>query len=430
MKLKSKNIFEYSIFILLLCFVFTAKAQNIDNESQVSNTDIEEETSFNILQVVYGGVLLNQDKKNRTYFLPGIFEWFPANTVEGFAINPQVKITQKLDGGRFLSLFPSVRYGVGNGRFQAGLESQYYYNPERSAFLSVSGGRKLEQIFHESTMSSFNNIIYTYIYKDNYLKIYERSYVAVEHAFSPIQDFWLQTTASWNERNPMINLLRYEEDENYTSNDPANFELLNTAFEMHQAFIIDVKLRWQIGHHLVNKRGQLISKGSYPGITLSYSKAFSDVLGGDVSYQKMAVTVEDEYTAGQSKGRWLIEAGDFLSNDEITFVDFNHFKGKRTFYGTYDNDQFHLLDFYANSTADFYIQGHYEHQFKPLTKSQTMKFEPILGAHYLFTEAGGHYFELGGGFGKALGGWRIDFYSSWRDGDHERIGLRVGLIFD
>ena len=121
--------------------------------------------------------------------------------------------------------------------------------------------------------------------------------------------------------------------------------------------------------------------------------------------------------------------GDFISKEELTFVDFKHFNGQRTVYGDFDIGDFQLLDYYQYSTTNFYIQGHYEHQWNGLTIRGKRNFlQPVIALHYLYTPAEGSYLEAGLGLNKLLKHWRVDFYNSWRRGKHESFGVRLGIV--
>ena len=421
------------LFSALLTFLLMGQLLLAQNDQTTTDQDRAENLEANSIgfpNILFSGVLLQNKGKNQTWYFPNAFEWFPANTVEGFVINPQVKFTQNYEDGRFYSLSPNIRYGFGNERFQAQLKTQYFYNPTRNAVLSLSGGRAIEQLYGESTLSALNNTLYTFAYEENFLKIYERSYLELGHRFSPLKNFLLSTSIGWNERSPLSNLVSFEEEGIYAANDPTNVELPNTAFAKHRAVLLEAELRWQMGHRLTRRRGQLNSEGDYPALTISYVNATDAILGGNVAYQKLSVGVQGEYKVGQTRGTWFVEAGDFLKQDQLTFVDFNHFKGRETVYGPYGNDQFQLLEYYRYSTADFYVQGHYEHHFSPLRKSGKSRIQPVAGAHYLYTDAGGHYVELGVGVDAILKFWRVDFYNSWREGKHESAGVRLGFTIE
>jgi len=427
--MKAIKKYRNNVYAVLVCILFT-------QITQAQNEDVPQKKATNkisVPQVLFRGVLFENQEKNQVWYIPNVFELFPANTVEGFVFNSQVKFTQNYENGRFLSLNPNLRYGFGNERFQAHLKSQYYYSPKNFGLLELSGGRAIEQLYNESTLSAFNNTLSTFALSENFLKIYERTYVELGHTFSPLKNFLLTTKVSWNERNPLENLTRYEEDEDFTSNNPENFELDDTAFVKNTAVLFEAQLRWQLGHQMVRHRGEMLSKGKYPALTLSYANTTDNILGGGVSYQKLAFSVQDDFEIGDySFGKAFVEVGDFLSQDNLTFVDFNHFKGKETVYGDYDIDQFQLLEYYQNSTADFYVQAHYEHYFRPFYFIyDEQNYRPVAGVRYLYTEAGGHYTELGIGMDKMFkGNWRVDVYNSFRDGEHESFGVRVGFSID
>lgn len=432
MKALGLNFKQVHLVIVCTIFVQALLAQNnaVDKNENKNTNQKNVRIAIDVPQILFSGVLFQNNQKRQVWYIPNVFELFPANTVEGFVFNPQVKLTQNFEDGRFYSIAPNLRYGFGNERPQAELKTHFFYNPKRKASLQLSGGRAVEQLYGESTLSALNNTIYTFLFEENFLKIYERSYMELGHTFSPIKNFLLTTTASWNERTPLSNLPKYEEDDTFISNNPNNIELDDTAFTKNKAVLFEAQLRWQIGHRYKKQRGQLISDGKYPALTLSYTNALDDIFGSNISYQKIAFQIEDEFKIGRGYGRGFIGVGDFIKKDNLTFADFNHFKGKQTIYGDYSLDQFQLLEYYNYSTEDFYFQGHYEHHFIPLKENGKSKFQPTAGINYLFTDTGGNYAELGIGMDKILKFWRIDFYNSWREGKHESFGVRLGVTLD
>lgn len=438
-----KNYIKATYLLLLSIIIsFDLMAQDVgvenpkqDEQESLSGLNIKSENNIKtkIPQLLFKGILIQNQEKKQDWYIPSLFELLPPNTVEGFVINPKVSFTQHLEKGRFINLKPSIRYGFGSNRFYAQLSALFYYAPSRKTSVQLSGGRFVEQFSHESTLNALNNTYYTFLNKENFLKIYERDYLEINHTISPIKDFLLTTTFGWNNRSPLQNLPKYNEaDSEFTSNIPVNKELPSTDFEKHQAVRWDAQLTWQFGHQHIRHSGAFKSFSSYPAITLSYSGAVPDILGSDLSYQKMALQITDIFNAMKwGTGQFSFEVGDFISKDKLTFIDFNHFNGKRTVYGDFDIGNFQLLDYYEYSTADFYIQGHYEHQWNGLTnKNKSSLIKPVIAFHYLYTPAEGSYLEAGIGLNKILNLWRVDFYSSWRGSKHERFGLRFGVVIE
>jgi len=337
-----------------------------------------------------------------------------------------------VDDGKFYQLKPNVRYGFGNKKVQAKLTGQYHYQSAKKALWQFSGGRFVEQINSESTLGNLGNTISTFLQEENFLKIYENSHFKIGHSFAPQKDFLLTTTLSWNNRSPLKNLARYEDEESeFTSNIPVNNELANTEFSQHQAFLWDAQIRWQLGHTYIYQRGNLKSVSPYPAISIIY-KGGAKILGSDVAFQKIALQITQTFNTGiWGTGQFLLETGDFINRDDLTFIDFQHFNGKRTVYGSFNVGDFQLLDYYQYSTTGYYLQGHYEHQWNGATKkNKRISVKPIVAAHYLYTPDAGHYWELGVGLNKLIKFWRVDFYNSWRDGKRESSGVRIGIVID
>ena len=424
----------------LLLFSFAAfcnvlMGQELEKTTSMDSQEIEDSFNNNIKvrTLLFTGLLFENQEKKQTWYIPSLFELFPSNTVEGFVFNPNVSFTQYLQNGKFYNLKPGLRYGFGEKQLRGQLAAQLYYAPSKKASIQLSGGNFVEEFNPESTLSALNNTFYTFLLDENFLKIYDRTYVEIGHSFAPIKDFLLTTTLSWNDRQSLRNLPEYsKEDSNFTSNAPINNELQNTEFEDHQAFLWNAKLRWQFGHQYIRQRGAFKSISNYPAITISYSGALSEVLGSDLSYQKIALQITEDFRMRKGgRVKFLFEMGDFISKDELTFVDFKHFNGKRTVYGDFTIGDFQLLDYYQYSTTGFYLQSHYEHQFTPIAiRNGKMKFQPVASVNYLYTPSEGSYWELGVGVNKLLKMWRVDFYSSWRDGKQESTGIRFGVVFD
>ena len=130
-----------------------------------------------------------------------------------------------------------------------------------------------------------------------------------------------------------------------------------------------------------------------------------------------------------NRAKLLVEVGDFISKDSLSFIDFNHFNGGQIAYAQFEVGNFQLLDYYQYSTSDAYVQGHYEHHFNKIEKL-SIDLQPVISANYLYTQNDGHYWELGLGIGELFGDWRYGFYSSWRDGVHQAVGFRFGYVLN
>lgn len=382
--------------------------------------------------LLFSGMLFENKPRGQSWYMPSLFELFPANTIEGFVSNLQFSFIQDFRDERFYTLRPKLRYAFGSRRFYAELGLEYYYDTDNKASLRLSGGKMISQLNLESTLGAFNNTYYTFLLKENFLKTYERNYLDVSHTFSPTEDFLWTTSLSFNQRSPLQNLSRFSgEDSEYTSNAPSNNELANTAFDRHQALLLGAEIRWQLQHQYVHRRGTLASRSKYPSVAISYLRAIPNVFGTDVSYQKLALRFTGGYKLGRHhSGKFLLEAGDFIANDELSFVDFKHFNGRQTVYGDFNLGDFQLLDYYRYSTAEFYLQSHYEHRFNTISIGKRPQTNPVIAVNYLNTKVNDAYWEFSVGVDKLFGNWRLAISTSLEGREHGRTGIRIGYMLD
>lgn len=444
MNLFKENTKRLSLFLLCMVLSLYLSGQHTDqgpaalsdNEQKSLLTEIEgpkndKQNKIKIVDLLFSGILIEQQSAKRLWYIPNLFELFPANTIEGFVSNFKVSMTQHLQQGRFLRLVPELRYGFGNNRLKARMAAEYYYHPASKASLQLSGGKFVEQINEESTLSAFNNTYYTFLLKRNFLKLYEKNFLELGHTFSPAKDFLFTNSVSWNERSPLQNLPAYSDGKSkYASNDPVNNELAYMGLKRHKALLWETQLRWQLRHQYHRQRGKWVSFSQYPTVTISYQAALSGVLGSTLSYQKVNLQITDQFKWDKvGSGSLSLEVGDFIAKDNFTFLDYKHFDGKQTVYGAFNPLGFELLDYYESSTANFYLQGHYEQHLNAIP-IKNKKLYPVLSVNYLYTETGGSYWELGMGVERILGIWRIDLYNSWREARHESIGIRLGIILE
>ena len=57
------------------------------------------------------------------------------------------------------------------------------------------------------------------------------------------------------------------------------------------------------------------------------------------------------------------EAGKFVNNSQLQFMDFKHFNGNQTFIGAPQryNYSFFMLPYYEFSTSESYLEIHFQH---------------------------------------------------------------------
>ncbi|OEK04045.1 DUF5686 family protein [Roseivirga misakiensis] len=426
--MRQTNLIQVSLVLTLLITHFSLNAQKVN--SNAIHITKKEQSGINPGQLMFNGVVIPEEVKTRSWFIPPLFDLFQYNTIEGFVFNPRISLTQQLSDEKFIAFKPNLRYGFGSEKLLGKVSAIYYYNPLQFESLTINGGNFVEQFDENSTLTPFANSYSTLLSDRNFLKIFESTFLEVSHSFSPLKNIQLSNRVFWGSRNPLRNLEKLDSTkEGYTSNIPLNNELGMVEFDSHKVFYQETEIRWQLGLSYEYRRGAFKSTSQYPAIILNYKSSHDGVFNSSLSYQRISLELEGKINLKTwGIGQFRFEGGDFLSADSLSLIDLTHFQGNRVAYTAYEPGTFQLLDYYSFSTPEGFFRGHYLHKFDQLTHRRGINpFQPFIDVNFLRT-SDVSYFELGLGLQGMARPWRIGLYNSWIDGRHDRIEIRFGFI--
>ena len=168
---------------------------------------------------------------------------------------------------------------------------------------------------------------------------------------------------------------------------------------------------------------------------INYQIAVPGIAGSEADYDVLKISVHDELKLKMlGSSTYMITWGKFLTMRNLIFPDLHHFNGNQTLFSTFTLTKFNLLDYYAYSSTDEYLEAHFEHRFGgfitnkiPLVRK--LRLSDIAGGHYLNTPSLPHYLEVFFGLEK-LGVVRIDFVSGFSSSGNVSGGFRFGLLFN
>ncbi|HEY4649953.1 MAG TPA: DUF5686 and carboxypeptidase regulatory-like domain-containing protein [Pontibacter sp.] len=363
------------------------------------------------------------------------------NTVEGLVADVKVTYGRRFDDRRRYVIEPAVRYGFSNEKLNAKLRAAYVYNTMTNSIVQVEGGRYVDQINNTNPIAPFVNTLYTLVAEKNYMKLYQRDFIRLAHRGELANGLQLTANLEYAHRMPMQNTTDFtfrdrnaEGTSRFTSNVPENAELPDAAFTPHQALTASFSLSIKPGQRYITRPDQKINLGSkYPTISLAYRTGIN-ALGGDVQYSTAALRVSDEIRLGLlGTSNYSASGGVFWNKERMTLLDYRHFNGNRTlFAGSYEG--FQLLDYYKYSTNNNYLEAHYAHHFNgflfnkiPLFRK--LKLQEVVSLSYLNTQQSRNYVELGVGIEHIFKFLRVDFVTSFQEGQKARTGLLIGFGF-
>ncbi|MFC0182679.1 CarboxypepD_reg-like domain-containing protein [Pseudarcicella hirudinis] len=421
-----------------------ADSLNVAEAAKIKKDSLKNLPKFKFGQLL-GGHTYNYGKRNELYGYPshltynGPLESVPIldfyNSVEGYYLNAGLSY-QKRNALETISNYGAkFRYSFSRKRLNGIINWDYSFNKIHNR-LSLSAGRFVQQFNDQNPISPGINAIYSLFFEENYLKLYEKSFVKTEYLKWFSEKFTVSGTFEYNlnshvENNhftPWID----NKDKQYTSNDPVNNEIGQVAFQNHNSAVLSVNLqfrpfaeegRFNGRSYTINRNRPTFSLKSVNG--LGETNAFN------------------QWQLGYDQVLELRKLGDLHFNAKVGgffkapnyLMDFKHFNGNQTILSSGDNNTFRLLDYYAFSTRGTYAEVHADNTFRKLLLSQipVLKLYGIkesLFANYLYTEnLKVQYLEIGygvSGIGKIAG---IEVIGSFLDGKYQKTGLRVKVPF-
>lgn len=394
---------------------------------------------FKPTDFLFGYSYDNRFKKRTTTFSP-LIENVQFNTVQGWVAAAEMEIHKKFELEKGLYKTISASYGFSDKRINAGGKLLYEFNPKTFSHVVIEGGRQPVQFSEKKPISPLINSVYTLADESNYMKLYQKDFLKFSYNSELANGIYFRSFLEYSDRSPLMNasdFVLFPAEKNhriYSSNDPLfpkNDSVF--SFKKNQSLELRLNLRLRYRQKYVTRPDEKWVYGSkYPTLNLEYRKGISSVFGSDVNYDLLKLNITDKMNFKLlGKASYLVSAGKFVNRNKIQFMDYYHFSGNKTIFSNFDFSDFQLLDYYAYSTKNYFIEAHYEHDFGgfilnkfPLLRK--LKLNELAGIHYLYTEKNQNYYEIFVGIEK-LNIARIDFVSSFTNNQHLMTGIRLGL---
>lgn len=346
----------------------------------------------------------------------------------------------------------SFKYGFSNKHFNAKVQWFNEYKPQKFGLFYVSLGRYTFQFNDNNPILPTINTLYALFNEQSLMKIYEKNYLKFLHQQELYNGIKVRTSLEFADRFPLSNITEYtwinKENRSYSVNNPQNLSNNNTSFKHHQALLLTVALNLRIRQQYFTRPNEKIILGSdYPEFRIKYNKGINKVLGSDVNFDHIEIGLGDDIKLGLAgSSNFDIFAGKFLNDKQITFIDYKHFQGNKTFISNQTFapvsffeqsrtaiNSFQMLDYYDYSTTGWYLDVHYEHHFYnfifnkiPLVRKA--KLETVAGTNILYTQHNNEYLEAFVGIENIAKIFRIDFITAYNRKD--KIGNKIVITIN
>ena len=391
---------------------------------------------FQVKDLVMGDSYKTGD--NSRFYIKSPLETAGFNTVEGFNFAYEMYLSRSYTNGNRLQLGPVARYAFAREKLTGKFYTDLHHS-EGKANTRLEGGRYVQQLNAEEPIHPHLNTAYSLLLKENYLKLYEKDFVRLAHEKKYSDYFSLRASGEFARRRSLANNSGYSlfrhEGKSYSTNQPQNAELGLTGFVPHNALVLDISADYKpwLKYQMKNGSKNLIKKSS-PTFSLLYRKGISGMFASDVDFDLLDIGISHSFDWGiRGKVDVKVNAGKFLNDRSLYFMDFKHFPGNQTWFSPMDPTKtYRLLDYYYYSTGDQYVTAFVHNQFRKLALTQLRFFrmkgvKENLFVNYLGTPASNHYTEVGYGLDYLFRVFRVEAIAAFEDGRYATWGVRVGI---
>ncbi|MEQ8238295.1 MAG: DUF5686 and carboxypeptidase regulatory-like domain-containing protein [Cyclobacteriaceae bacterium] len=387
---------------------------------------------FRIANLVFGGYTYRKSYNDFLINFPTVLEFFQYNTVEGFA--PALNFRFRKNDGRIpqWELNPAIKYGFSNEQFQAkisGFKTLDYKNWE---FIYAGAGRYTSHFNSLQPIASNTNTFVTLVYGDNWAKLYQNNFGFIGYQKEIFENVRINAKVELASRSTMENTSSFSLNrspdftDNLSQYDFGNGNKIST---------IDIQVVLRPGRKYIDRpKNKFYLDSKYPEVSFNYKKGIP--LFGNNDFDQVRILSDYSFRLGLlGESKVAVEAGTFLNQKQLTFIDHKHFNGNQTLLrNPLKQNSFQLLPYYDFSTTSEYFQAHYEHHFNefifnkiPLIKR--LNLQGVLSVNFLSTENLSSYTELGFGIEHIFKFLRIDYYSSFNEGKFIDHGITFGVGF-
>jgi hypothetical protein len=364
------------------------------------------------------------------------FNW---NTAEGFNYSVGISYRHKISKDTRFATSLKMRYGVSNQQFNAKLINHLNFGKTNKSQLTLSGGRYVFQYNNAGPVNPLINSLYTLLYGQNYLKIYQAWFGTLRYQYRHISGLSISNQLKYQARQPLYNtnLFCFRKNEvEFTENYPV--ERISGMEPAHQAFIYDLSLGYQPGRKYIKYPDRVVATASrYPTFTLGFT-AGMPVLGSDVNYSKWQAGMTDDLKLNLwGTFSYRATVGGFLHNSSSYLADYTHFNGNQIVLASPYLNSFQLSPYYLNSnTQPFYTTINAEHHFLGMLTNRIplfrrLKWYLVASTNTYYVNRNNNYVEASVGLEnigyKLLRFMRVDGVAGYTNFKNPVYGIRIGI---
>lgn len=391
---------------------------------------------FRLINMIGGYQYANTFKK-KSFRINSPISTVLFNTVQGLTIGSRLTYTQGLEKLRKNTFSGLIGYGFANKTFFGDLSVNRQYNPLKFASFTIRAGSIFEQ-YQPASISDLLNTSYTLLDERNYLKVYKSDFLSLKHSSEIVNGLYLSINADYAYRSAVINhstfTLVNKDNRIFLSNNPVDLNNNAPAFKAHHLFKIkpEVTIKFK-QQYLSQPDAKVILDSKYPELKLAYTLGYTSNSTKKSYFDRATINLSQTIPLKLfGELSYEVSAGKTLLSKPLYFMDFMHFNGNKTLFSNLETGNFMLLDYYAFSTDDYFVQAHTIYNlegffFNKIPALKLLRLQEIISFHYLKNDKVNNYAEIGFGVQRLFA--RVEFVTAYSSQTKLSSGIRLKLGF-
>jgi hypothetical protein len=368
------------------------------------------------------------------------------NTVDGFIIGTDFRISKTWGKKYTLSFIPELRWAFSRKSLMWGVNTSYRFGGMKPKMLTLKAGITSRDINNIGGINPLLNTFTTLFFKENYLKLYESSYLSLSYRFEIVNGLSLELTGGLDDRRVLENTTKFSfsgSSKAYTDNVPLNVylrpgsnPLIALRDQLHTEIVTNITFTPFQKYRITNQRK--IPRGSdWPTFSLTWKHGineFTELTDKFRTYEMIRFDVNRSREIGAfSEFSWRIRTVGYINNASLTYYDFFHFNSQSLSL-LLDNyqDAFMLPSYYSLSTPELFVETHAKYTtpyliLKMLPGLSNTLMRENISISYLGSRHHENYTELGYSISEIMLIGELGIYIGFEDLRIKRIGANLVL---
>lgn len=365
-------------------------------------------------------------------------ENFDFNTVDGYKYRQKFDLRFNPDSGKYIYITPIMGYAF-NRKAVFGSVSTQLRNIITDGNTLGFGIGKESRDFKPSPLGiqPALNAISSWFFAENYMKLYETSFIDFNISQRFKKSFTLYSTIEYNHFSPLQNNISYglSDNKEYSPNIPKGFFEDSPELQQQKSFHYKIGLNYRKRQNKPwLEESPFLFMDDFYTFNLSFKQGLKGVFSSVSDFSQIDFSFQQQANISPSVGiDWKINAGYFFNSNQMHFSQFKHFQTSEIIvpFNSFTHS-FQLLNDYEFSTNNSYINVGAEFRseyillryFSFLNKrtwSESLHF------NYLTTPELENYWEAGYSLNSLFFVGNVGVFTGFRGNKFESVSIKVSV---